>query len=121
MKKLAFLFLLAVALAFSGALSPAGSEEATYEIKAAKDGWTPAEITVKQGQRVTLKFVSVDVDHGIDMKEFGLKNVVIPEKDSVTQEFTPQKSGTFTFPCTKYCSWRHLVGMRPYLTVKVVQ
>lgn len=121
MKKLAFLFLLAAVFAFSGAFSPAGSEEAAYEIKAAKDGWTPNEITVKKGQHVKLKFVSVDVDHGINMKEFGLKNVIIPEKDSITQEFTPENAGTFTFPCTKYCSWRHLVGMRPYLTVKVVE
>lgn len=97
------------------------SQDVSFEIKAAKDSWEPASITVKKGQKVSIKFISVDVAHAIEIDKFGLKEVKIPEKESVVVEFTADKTGTFSFPCTKYCGWRHLVGMRPRLEIKVVE
>lgn len=97
------------------------SQDVSFEVKAAKDSWEPSSITVKKGQRVSIKFTSVDVDHAIELDEFGLKKTLIPEKESVTLEFTADKVGTFSFPCTKYCGWRHLVGKRPRLEIKVVE
>lgn len=97
------------------------SQDVSFEVKAAKDGFTPSSITVQKGQKVSIKFVSVDVAHGIHIDEFGLKDTIIPEKESITLEFTTDKAGTFSFPCTKFCSWRHLLGMRPRLEVKVTE
>ncbi|MBI3398659.1 MAG: cupredoxin domain-containing protein [Deltaproteobacteria bacterium] len=97
------------------------AQDVSFEIKAAKDGFTPSSITVPKGQKVSIKFISVDVEHGIHMDEFGLKNTIIPERDSVTLEFTADKAGAFSFPCTKFCSWRHLLGMRPRLEVKITE
>lgn len=108
---------LAVSLLFSVA---AFSEDVFFEVKADKPAFAPSSITVKKGHKVTIKFTSLDVDHGIHLETFGLKEVIIPEKDSITVEFTPEKTGVFDFPCTKYCGWRHLVGKRPRFEVKVV-
>lgn len=113
------LFLVAAAMLLSSA--PLMAEDAFFEIQADKPSFSPSSITVKKGQKVTLKFVSLDVDHGVHLKEFGLPDTKIPEKGAVTLEFTPDKTGTFSFPCTVYCSWRHLVGARPRIEIKVVE
>jgi len=116
MKKMFFLILSSI-LFFSGA----AFSDSSFEIKADEAGFEPASITVKKGEKVVIKFTSTDVNHGIHLDEFGLKNIIIPEKDSVTLEFTAGKTGTFSFPCTKYCSWKHLVGKRPRLEIKVIE
>ncbi|MBI5047558.1 MAG: cupredoxin domain-containing protein [Deltaproteobacteria bacterium] len=113
-----FMMIFAASLLFSHI---ANSQDASFDIKAAKDRWEPSSITIKKGEKVSIKFISVDVDHAVELGEFGLKKVLIPEKDSVTLEFTATKTGTFSFPCIKYCSWRHLVGARPRLEIKVVE
>lgn len=98
------------------------AEGVFFEIKADKPSFTPSEITLKKGQKVTLKFTSLDVDHSVDLSEFGIKKeVLIPEKQSVTVEFTPDKTGAYSVPCKKFCGWRHLVGRRPRLEIKVVE
>lgn len=118
MARILIVIVFASSLIFPGI---AGSQDVSFEIKAAADRWEPASITVKKGQKVSIKFISVDVDHAIELDEFGLKKTLIPEKESVIVEFTANKVGTFSFPCTKYCGWRHLVGMRPRLEIKVVE
>ncbi|MFQ5900928.1 MAG: cupredoxin domain-containing protein [Thermodesulfobacteriota bacterium] len=114
LKKILFLF-----LAFSLFPALAFSQDVTFEVKISKIKFEPSHITVKKGQRVAVKFISTDVSHGITLKKFGLKKVVIKGKTEETVEFTADKSGVFTFPCTKYCSWRHLLLMRPRLTITV--
>jgi len=116
MKKTIFL-ILSLILFFSGA----AFSDSSFEIKADKLGFEPKSITVKKGEKVVIKFTSTDVAHGINLEEFGLKNTVIPEKDSVMLEFTPDKTGTFSFRCTKYCSWRHLIFAYPRLEVNVIE
>lgn len=114
LKKALFLFLvLSVFPTF------ALSQNVTFEVKMSKTKFEPSSITIKKGQRVAIKFIATDVSHGITLKEFGLKKIIIKDKSEKTVEFTADKSGVFTFPCTKYCSWRHLVLKRPRLTIKV--
>lgn len=108
----------AAVLMFSSA---AFAEDAFFEVKMDKPSFMPSEITVKKGQKVTIKFTSLDVDHSVDLTEFGLKEILVPEKQSVTVEFTPAKTGVFPIPCKKYCGWRHLVGKRPHMEIKVVE
>ena len=116
MKKMFFL-ILSLILFFSGA----AFADSSFEIKVDKVGFEPKLITVKKGEKVVIKFTSTDVAHGIDLDDFGLKNTIIPEKDSVTLEFTADKTGTFSFRCTKYCSWRHLIFVYPRLEIKVIE
>ena len=116
MKKTIFL-ILSLMLFFSGA----AFSDSSFEIKVDKVGFEPASITVKKGEKVVIKFTSTDVAHGINLDDFGLKNTIIPEKDSVTLEFTPDKTGQFSFWCTKYCSWRHFLIIMPKFYVNVIE
>ncbi|MBI5562104.1 MAG: cupredoxin domain-containing protein [Deltaproteobacteria bacterium] len=118
MKRLVCMVAVFVMLALSTAVR---AEDVFFEIKADKPSYTPSSITVKKGDHVKLKITSTDVEHGIHLEAFGLKDTIIPEKSSVVLEFTADKTGTFSFPCTKYCSWRHLVGARPRLEIKVIE
>ncbi len=97
------------------------AEDAFFEVKMDRPSFSPSSITVKKGQKVTFKFTSLDVAHSVDLSEFGLKEVLVPEKESVTVEFTPVKTGVYSIPCKKYCGWRHLVGARPRLEIKVIE
>lgn len=118
MKKLAYLAVCILMLAYSSA---ALAGDVFFEIKADKAGFTPSSITVKKGDHVTLKLTSTDVDHGIHLDVFGVKDTIIPEKSSVTIDFIPEKTGTFKFRCSKYCSWKHLVLSQPHLEIIVVE
>lgn len=118
MKKLLFLAVSILIFAFS---TCAIAADVFIEVKATKPTFTPSSITVKKGDHVSLKIISEDHAHGIHLDEFGLEDVVIPEKESRTLEFTPAKVGTFSFPCTKFCGYRHLIGQRPRLEIKVVE
>lgn len=118
MKKLAFLAVFSLMLAFS---TSAIAADVFYEIKATKPAFTPSSITVQKGDHVTLKFTAEDHAHGIELDEFGLKEIIIPEKESRTVEFTADKAGVFSFPCTKYCGYRHLIGKRPRFEIKVAE
>lgn len=116
MKKIFFL-MLSLILFFSGN----AFSDSSFEIKVDKVGFEPKLITVKKGEKVVIKFTSTDVAHGIDLDDFGLKNTIIPEKDSVTLEFTPNEAGQFSFWCTKLCSWRHFLIIMPKFYVNVVE
>jgi heme/copper-type cytochrome/quinol oxidase subunit 2 len=113
MKKMIFLILLLVLL------FPVSAFSASFEIDVDVLGFYPGLITVKRGDRVVITFTSKDVTHGIHFDRFGLGNITIPEKKSITIEFTPRETGKFHFKCTKYCSWRHLIGAMPALDVVV--
>ncbi|MEK7828388.1 MAG: cupredoxin domain-containing protein [Deltaproteobacteria bacterium] len=113
MKKTLFLIL---SLVF---LFPVFAFSASFEIDVDKLGFYPGLITVKRGERVVIKFTSKDVTHGIHFDKFGAPNITIPELKSVTIEFTPNETGRFHFKCTKFCSWRHLVGAMPAMDVIV--
>ena len=99
MKKIMAFVVFAAALMISNA---AFAEDAFFEVKMDRPSFMPSEITVKKGQKVTIKFISLDVDHAVDMIELGLKEIIVPEKQSVTVEFTPNKTGVFSLPCSKY-------------------
>ncbi|OGQ54728.1 MAG: hypothetical protein A3J24_10610 [Deltaproteobacteria bacterium RIFCSPLOWO2_02_FULL_53_8] len=118
MKKLSVLAASIMLFAFS---TFAIAADVFFEIKATKPAFTPSSITVNKGDHVTLKIIAEDHAHGIHIDEFGLEDVIIPENESRTLEFTADKAGTFSFPCTKYCGYRHLIGRRPRLEIKVVE
>ncbi len=77
-----------------------------FEVKMYKFGFDPAEITVNKGDRVRLKVSSLDVMHGIGIKEYGI-NKQVPPGETVIVEFTADKSGTFTMFCAVYCGDGH--------------
>lgn len=79
-----------------------------HEIKvtAQKYEFQPAEIHVKKGEKVRLLLTSSDRDHGIQIKEFNIKEK-IKSGETATVEFTPDKAGTFPFECSVFCGIGH--------------
>jgi len=78
------------------------------EIKmtAKKYEFNPAEVRVKQGERVRLLITATDRDHGIEIKELGIK-VRLEEGKETSVEFTAEKPGEYEFKCSVRCGWRH--------------
>jgi len=76
------------------------------EITAQRFNFTPGEITVKKGQAVVLVLKSLDVDHGLRIREFGV-NAVIKAGKTVEVKFTPNKTGDFVGHCSTFCGPGH--------------
>ena len=66
----------------------------------------PAVITVKKGQTVRLLITSLDRNHGIEIKGYGI-NQEIPKGQTATVEFTADKAGSFPFKCSVRCGLGH--------------
>ena len=81
---------------------------AVHEIKMTvkKYEYSPAEIHVKQGEKVRLLITALDRKHGIELKEFNVKSD-LEEKKETPVEFVASKAGTFEFKCSVYCGIGH--------------
>ena len=87
-----------------------------FSLTARKWSFEPSTITVKPGDKVKLKIISVDVTHGFTLREFGINTVLSPSK-TIEAEFVADKSGTFTFFCSVPCGVGH-TGMNGKLIVE---
>lgn len=71
-------------------------------------GWSLDRIELRRNETYTLRFLAIDVTHGFAAEEFDINVKFIPgHPKEVT--ITPQRSGTFEFECTVYCSEFHSV------------
>ncbi len=76
------------------------------EITAEKFSFKPGEITVKAGQPVVLVLKSLDVAHGLHIRDLGVDiKVKAGETGEVT--FTPSKTGDFIGHCSVFCGSGH--------------
>ncbi len=78
----------------------------TFELKAENYKFIPDTITVNQGDKVIIKAIAIDKDHGIGIRGFNI-NEPLPKGKRATIEFTADKKGEFTIRCTKFCGWKH--------------
>ena len=123
MRKLA----LAAAVALAAGLflpaqeAPKPAEPPVHEIKvsAKKYEYSPAEIRVKQGERVRLLLTATDRKHGFEIKELGVKTELLKGKETVV-EFTADKPGVFQIKCSVFCGFGH-GGMRAQLVVELAE
>ena len=76
------------------------------EITAKRFGFTPNQITLKEGETVTLRLSSEDVTHGFFMRALKIDEVVDPGKPTDIT-ITPQTAGTFTTICDHFCGANH--------------
>jgi len=68
--------------------------------------FTPAEIRVPAGSRVTFYVTSADVEHGFSIPETGVNTMVTPGWVSgVSHRFA--KPGTYLLVCNEYCGAGH--------------
>ena len=78
----------------------------TIEIHARRFEFSPAEITIRKGETVTLKLISDDVPHSLVIKDLGVNKEVSkghPEEVTVT----PDKAGDFHGKCGRFCGSGH--------------
>src|SRR5271166_6015053 len=76
------------------------------EIKAKKFEFSPAQLTLKKGETVTLRLVSQDRVHGFFQRALGIDTDIDPGKvNEVT--VTPKEPGAYLVICDHYCGYGH--------------
>ena len=88
----------------AGQATSSGYHEFTMTAK--NDGFDPAVIAVKKGEKVRLLITAADCDHEFKLDAFDI-NQVLKKGSTETIEFTADKSGTFEFKCSVYCGHGH--------------
>ena len=76
----------------------------------------PSTIEVNQGETIRLTVKSIDVKHGFGLREYGINEVLPPNKE-VKIEFVADKVGEFTYYCSVPCGFGH-GSMRGKLIVR---
>jgi cytochrome c oxidase subunit II len=66
----------------------------------------PAEIRLKQGDPVEFHVSTLDVQHGFDVPDLGIKEPVQPNRPAVFS-FTPEQKGEFEIKCGILCGAGH--------------
>ena len=108
MGKKSTLFLSLLLLTSLFVVSPAtAAEPVKIEVVAKKFAFEPARIDVKAGEPVEITFRSTDTKHGFACKELGLEKVVFTKDEPATVRFTPEKPGTYSFKCARFCGLGH--------------
>ena len=76
------------------------------DITAKRFAFTPNTVTLKKGEKVTLRLHSEDVTHGFFMRALKIDEVIEPKqtKDIVVN---PQTAGSFTTICDHFCGANH--------------
>ncbi len=76
------------------------------KIKAQRFEFDPGTIVVKAEENIRFEITSQDVTHGIEIKDFGINEVLEPGKTQVIT-FVAGKSGRHHFHCSVYCGKGH--------------
>jgi len=83
-----------------------GSGAHTIPITAQRFYFSPNEITVKRGEKVTLLIQSKDVSHGLLIESLGVRTEV-KKGQNAEVSFTPETVGTFEGKCAHFCGSGH--------------
>lgn len=87
-------------------VSPETPTQREFRVEASSFEFSPAEIRVNPGDRVTIELTSTDVVHGLYLDGYGLQIEVDPGQTE-TMTFTADRSGTFRFRCSVTCGDLH--------------
>lgn len=110
------LLLLLTGLLVAFAPLPAHSStpvERTFRVEASQFAYTPGEISVNPGDKVTIELVSTDVVHGLYVDGYGLSVKADPGQ-TATLTFVADKSGSFRLRCNVTCG-----AMHPFMVGKL--
>jgi cytochrome c oxidase subunit II len=111
-RKLAFCFAASalglVVLAGSSLLlaKPKDHGERVVAIKVKRFEYMPKEITLKRGVPVVLELTSLDVAHGFNLPDLGIRADVLPGLKARVR-IVPQQAGRFVFHCDIFCGTGH--------------
>ena len=83
-----------------------GGNEAVIPMTVKRFEYSPREIRLKKGVPVVLEITSLDVPHGFNLPDFGVRADVVPGMPARVR-LVPDKTGTFTFHCDVFCGSGH--------------
>ena len=81
-------------------------KERTFRIDARQYAYSPSEIHVNVGDRVTFELISTDVVHGLYVDGYGVSVEADPGQ-TATVTFVANKPGSFRFRCNITCGAMH--------------
>jgi cytochrome c oxidase subunit II len=106
-----------VAFCVVGVASGAGPEPTrVVAITARRFEFSPKEITLKQGETVTLRLTTEDVSHGFFVKPLGIDELISPGQ-ATEVVVTPRTPGRYTTICDRFCGAGH-GGMKMAIVVE---
>ena len=98
--------LTAIAWLLSAVCPVCAGGQGKIDIVASRFSYSPAEITLKRGEPVTLVFRSTDVTHGLNIPELGITTEIRKGQDTEVT-MTPSQTGQFTGKCAYFCGKGH--------------
>ncbi|HLF74137.1 MAG TPA: cupredoxin domain-containing protein [Anaerolineales bacterium] len=106
-----FLLLLFVMAGLVVAFAPlpvrsASPEERTFRIEARQFAYSPAEMRVNPGDKVTIHLTSTDVVHGLYIDGYDISVEADPGQ-TATLSFTADRPGSFRVRCNVTCGAMH--------------
>jgi len=81
-------------------------QERTFRVEAHQFAYSPSELKVNPGDRVTIQLVSMDVVHGLYIDGYGISVEADPGQ-TATITFVADKPGSFRFRCNVTCGAMH--------------
>jgi heme/copper-type cytochrome/quinol oxidase subunit 2 len=88
--------------------------ERTFQIDARQFAYSPSELTVNPGDKVTIQLISNDVVHGLYIDGYGVSVEADPGQ-TATLTFVANKPGSFRFRCNVTCG-----AMHPFMIGKLI-
>ncbi len=85
---------------------PPPSAVRTIDITTTNFAFTPSRITVKKGEKITLRVKGVEGTHGFAVSDLGI-NVSATAGQTVTVELPTDTAGSFSFFCSIPCGPGH--------------
>ncbi len=87
-------------------VQPIAPQARTFRIEARQFAYSPSELKVNPGDRVTIQLVSTDVVHGLYIDDYGVSVQADPGQ-TATVTFVASKPGSFRFRCNVTCGAMH--------------
>jgi len=87
-------------------ISPISPQERIFRIDARQFAYSPSELQVNPGDKVTIQLVSNDVVHGLYVDGYGVSLEADPGQ-TATLTFVANKPGSFRFRCNITCGAMH--------------
>lgn len=95
-----------ISLIGAGSLVLAKPKEHVVHIKVKRFEYLPKEITLKKGVPVVLELESLDVPHGFNLPDLGVRADVLPGRVAHVR-IVPNAAGRFVFHCDIFCGTGH--------------
>jgi cytochrome c oxidase subunit 2 len=83
-----------------------GGSGAVIPVTVKRFEYSTHEIRLKKGVPVVLEITSLDVPHGFNLPDLGVRADVVPGKPARVR-LVPDKVGAFTFRCDVFCGSGH--------------